>query len=198
MAIEARSAAANNVDWIASARSYPERRLDIKTILGPRRVEYADRCSFDTRYISSAPRHRTPARAARARREHALAARCRIRGRSVATGPATAPRTWPSSAASRSASCAPARKRQRQDTTKNRHGARRPATNPSVEMSVNLIPAVPSVFALIADFTRSPKCLAACGRGFRPAPACRGPRAARRSCRGSRSPPKIPGPWPIG
>jgi predicted transposase YbfD/YdcC len=58
--IEARSyAAANNVDWIASARSYPgaPRFKTIKTILKVHaRVEYADRCSFDTRYyISSAP-----------------------------------------------------------------------------------------------------------------------------------------------
>lgn len=59
--IETRTyAASSNVDWIASERSYPgQPRFDnIKTILKVlSRVEYADRCSFDTRYyISSAPR----------------------------------------------------------------------------------------------------------------------------------------------
>ena len=51
--------ASSNVDWIASDRSYPgqPRFTDIKTIVKVHaRVEYADRCSFDTRYfISSAP-----------------------------------------------------------------------------------------------------------------------------------------------
>ena len=58
--IETRTyAASSNVDWITSERSYPgQPRFDnIKTILKVHaRVEYADRCSFDTRYyISSAP-----------------------------------------------------------------------------------------------------------------------------------------------
>ena len=47
------------MDWIGSDRSYPgqPRFTSIKTILKVRdHVEYADRCSFDTRYyISSAP-----------------------------------------------------------------------------------------------------------------------------------------------
>jgi len=47
------------VDWIGSDRSYPgqPRFTSIETILKVHdRVEYADRCSFDTRYyISSAP-----------------------------------------------------------------------------------------------------------------------------------------------
>ncbi len=58
--IETRTyAASSNVDWIVSERSYPgqPRFKTIKTILKVHaRVEYADRCSFDTRYyISSAP-----------------------------------------------------------------------------------------------------------------------------------------------
>ncbi len=58
--IETRTYAASDaVDWIASDRSYPgaPRFSNIKTILKLRaRVEYADRCSFETRYfISSAP-----------------------------------------------------------------------------------------------------------------------------------------------
>jgi predicted transposase YbfD/YdcC len=52
-------AASSVVDWIASDRSYPgqTRFTTIKTILRVLdRVEYADRCSFETRYyISSAP-----------------------------------------------------------------------------------------------------------------------------------------------
>jgi len=52
--------ASSKVDWIVSDRSYPgqPRFKNIKTILKVHaRVEYADRCSFDTRfYISSAPR----------------------------------------------------------------------------------------------------------------------------------------------
>ncbi|MGD1039031.1 MAG: ISAs1 family transposase [Roseiarcus sp.] len=52
--------ASSTVDWIASDRSYPgaPRFAGIKTIVKVHaRVEYADRCSFDTRYfISSAPR----------------------------------------------------------------------------------------------------------------------------------------------
>lgn len=52
--------ASSNIDWIVSARSYPgqPRFTTIKTIVKLQaRVEYADRCSFDTRYyISSAPR----------------------------------------------------------------------------------------------------------------------------------------------
>ncbi len=51
--------ASSKVDWIASERSYPgqPRFKNIKTIVKVyARVEYADRCSFDTRYyISSAP-----------------------------------------------------------------------------------------------------------------------------------------------
>ena len=51
--------ASSTVDWIASERSYPgqPRFKNIQTILKVHaRVEYADRCSFDTRYyISSAP-----------------------------------------------------------------------------------------------------------------------------------------------
>ena len=58
--IETRTYTASNVvDWIASDRSYPgqPRFTNIKTILKVRdRVEYPDRCSFETRYyISSAP-----------------------------------------------------------------------------------------------------------------------------------------------
>src|SRR6266446_6732903 len=58
--IETRTyAASSTVDWIVSERSYPgqPRFKTIKTILKVHaRVEYADRCSFDTRYyISSAP-----------------------------------------------------------------------------------------------------------------------------------------------
>jgi predicted transposase YbfD/YdcC len=49
----------SSVDWIVSERSYPgqPRFKTIKTILKVHaRVEYSDRCSFDTRfYISSAP-----------------------------------------------------------------------------------------------------------------------------------------------
>src|ERR1700722_5340391 len=52
--------ASSVVDWISSDRSYPgaPRFANIKTIVKVHaRVEYADRCSFDTRYyISSAPR----------------------------------------------------------------------------------------------------------------------------------------------
>jgi len=51
--------ASSEVDWIASERSYPGQPgfNTIKTIVKIHaRVEYADRCSFDTRYyISSAP-----------------------------------------------------------------------------------------------------------------------------------------------
>jgi predicted transposase YbfD/YdcC len=59
--IETRTyAASSRVDWIVSERSYPgqPRFKNIKTIVKVHaRVEYADRCSFDTRYyISSAPR----------------------------------------------------------------------------------------------------------------------------------------------
>ena len=59
--IETRTyAASGEVDWIASERSYPGQPgfNTIKTIVKIHaRVEYADRCSFDTRYyISSAPR----------------------------------------------------------------------------------------------------------------------------------------------
>ncbi len=58
--IETRTyAASSKVDWITSERSYPgqPRFKNIKTIVKVHaRVEYADRCSFDTRYyISSAP-----------------------------------------------------------------------------------------------------------------------------------------------
>jgi predicted transposase YbfD/YdcC len=58
--IETRTyAASGEVDWITSERSFPgqPRFSNIKTILKVHaRVEYADRCSFDTRYyISSAP-----------------------------------------------------------------------------------------------------------------------------------------------
>jgi predicted transposase YbfD/YdcC len=58
--IETRTyAGSSNVDWMTSERSYPgqPRFSNIKTILKVHaRVEYADRCSFDTRYyISSAP-----------------------------------------------------------------------------------------------------------------------------------------------
>lgn len=52
--------ASSTVDWIVSERSYPgqPRFKNIKTILKVHaRAEYADRCSFETRYyISSAPR----------------------------------------------------------------------------------------------------------------------------------------------
>jgi predicted transposase YbfD/YdcC len=51
--------ASSKVDWMTSERSYPgqPRFKNIKTIVKIyARVEYADRCSFDTRYyISSAP-----------------------------------------------------------------------------------------------------------------------------------------------
>jgi predicted transposase YbfD/YdcC len=51
--------ASSKVDWIKSERSYPgQPRFDnIKTLVKVHtRIEYADRCSFDTRYyISSAP-----------------------------------------------------------------------------------------------------------------------------------------------
>jgi predicted transposase YbfD/YdcC len=58
--IETRTyAVSSKVDWIMSERSYPgqPRFKNIKTIVQVHaRVEYADRCSFDTRYyISSAP-----------------------------------------------------------------------------------------------------------------------------------------------
>jgi predicted transposase YbfD/YdcC len=58
--IETRAYTASSVvDWIVSDRSYPgePRFANIKTIVKVHaRVEYADRCSFDTRYyISSAP-----------------------------------------------------------------------------------------------------------------------------------------------
>jgi len=58
--IETRTyAVSSKVDWIMSERSYPgqPRFKNIKTIVKAHaRVEYADRCSFDTRYyISSAP-----------------------------------------------------------------------------------------------------------------------------------------------
>ena len=58
--IETRAYTASGVvDWIASDRSYPgqPRFANIKTIVKVHaRAEYADRCSFDTRYyISSAP-----------------------------------------------------------------------------------------------------------------------------------------------
>ncbi len=58
--IETRTYTASNVvDWITSERSYPgqPRFATIKTILKLHaRVEYPDRCSFETRfYISSAP-----------------------------------------------------------------------------------------------------------------------------------------------
>jgi predicted transposase YbfD/YdcC len=58
--IETRTyAASRNVDWIASDRSYPgePRFTTINTLVKVHsRIEYADRCSFDTRfYISSAP-----------------------------------------------------------------------------------------------------------------------------------------------
>jgi predicted transposase YbfD/YdcC len=58
--IETRAySASSTVDWIGSDRSYPgqPRFTNIKTIVKVyARAEYADRCSFDTRYyISSAP-----------------------------------------------------------------------------------------------------------------------------------------------
>src|SRR5882762_5001481 len=58
--IETRTYTASaNVDWIASDRSYPGQPgfTTIKTLIKVRsRVEYHDRCTFDTRYfISSAP-----------------------------------------------------------------------------------------------------------------------------------------------
>jgi hypothetical protein len=50
--------ASSKVDWIVSERSYPSepRFTDIKTLVKVHsRIEYADRCSFETRYsISSA------------------------------------------------------------------------------------------------------------------------------------------------
>lgn len=58
--IETRTyAASRNVDWIVSQRSYPgePRFTTIKTLLRVhRRVEHADRCTFETQYyIASAP-----------------------------------------------------------------------------------------------------------------------------------------------
>src|SRR5215470_6576954 len=51
--------ASSNVDWIVSTRSYPgePRFTNIRTLVKVfSRVEYADRCTFETRfYISSAP-----------------------------------------------------------------------------------------------------------------------------------------------
>ena len=83
--------ASSKVDWIESDRSYPGQPRFITSRPSSRstRTEYADRCSFDTRYYISlrAARHRTP-RQGRARplgrRKHALAARCRVQRRSVA------------------------------------------------------------------------------------------------------------------
>ena len=64
--------ASSKVDWIGSERSYPgqPRFKNIKTIVKVHaRVEYADRCSFDTRYyISSA--HLDIERIARGARDH--------------------------------------------------------------------------------------------------------------------------------
>jgi predicted transposase YbfD/YdcC len=62
--------ASSNVDWIASDRRYPgePRFANIKTIVKVHaRTEYADRCSFDTRYYisSAAPEIERIARAAR-------------------------------------------------------------------------------------------------------------------------------------
>jgi predicted transposase YbfD/YdcC len=52
-------AASSNVDWIVSGRSFPgePRFTTIKTLVRVQsRIEYADRCTFETRfYISSAP-----------------------------------------------------------------------------------------------------------------------------------------------
>jgi len=57
--IEMRYTASSNVGWIVSDRSYPgePRFTNIKTLVKVfSRVEYADRCTFETRfYISSAP-----------------------------------------------------------------------------------------------------------------------------------------------
>jgi hypothetical protein len=51
--------ASSNVDWIVSTRSYPgePRFTNMRTLVKAfSRVEYADRCTFETRlYISSAP-----------------------------------------------------------------------------------------------------------------------------------------------
>jgi hypothetical protein len=50
--------ASSNVDWIVSTRSYPgePRFTNIKTLVKVfSRVEYADRCTFERFYISSAP-----------------------------------------------------------------------------------------------------------------------------------------------
>jgi predicted transposase YbfD/YdcC len=114
--IETRTyAASSTVDRIASERSYPgqPRFGNIKTILKVHaRVEYADRCSFDTRYISP-PRLSILSGSPRARAAIGASRACigcstsNSRTNSRATAPATAKKIWRSSAASLSAWCAP-------------------------------------------------------------------------------------------
>ena len=107
--------ASGDVDWIGSDRSYPGQPgfTTIKTLIKVHsRVEYHDRCTFDTRYfISSAPSisNAWPApsadiggwRACIGCSMSSSATTCR------AIEPDTEPKTWPSSAASPSVSCAP-------------------------------------------------------------------------------------------
>ena len=84
--------ASNKVDWITSERSYPgqPRFNNIKTIV---KVHTRDRICrslqlrYPPLYLVRAARHRTHRQGCArplGRREHALAARCRVQGRSVA------------------------------------------------------------------------------------------------------------------
>jgi predicted transposase YbfD/YdcC len=139
--------ASGNTGWIVPDRHYPgePRFANIKTIVKVyARAEYADRCSFDTRYfISSAPRHRPHGRR-HARplggRKHALAARRRVQGRPVALP------HWPRR--QKHGGRPPFRPRpragqqsqgKRQDTAqKSRLEPRLPPRNPATQMTVNL------------------------------------------------------------
>jgi len=134
--IETRTYTASaNVDWIASDRSYPGQPgfTTIKTLIKVRsRVEYHDRCTFDTRYfISSAPpQHRTHGR----RRTRTLGGGRACTGCSMSSSettcraiePGTEPKTWPSSDASPSVSCAPIAAREA-----SKHAESAPAGTPS-------------------------------------------------------------------
>jgi hypothetical protein len=106
--------ASSNADWIISTRSYPgePRFTNIKTLVKVfSRVEYADRCTFETRLcISSAPLD-IDGLADGARSHwgvesmHWLLSSSRTISR--ATAAVTVPRTWPSYAASHSVSSVP-------------------------------------------------------------------------------------------
>ena len=135
------------VDWIKSARSYPgqPRFEGVKTILRVvNKTEYADRCTFDTRlYLSSAPldieRLAAGARPL-GRREHALAARRRVQGRSVALS------RWPCSPEHGRRPTLLARTRTRQHIQRQRQNPQKesqlehrlPPPNPPDEMTINL------------------------------------------------------------